>query len=336
MPTSPSLAGSSSSGSINDGEDTVIPQNYCSKSEDELESTCATAQTCNDGDGGCPSGSFCFGNYSCLNHSSSAVPVTTLQPTTNPTVSTIAQSKPTVDVQNYCAQSAAELETSCAWAKTCNGGDGPCPSGSFCFPNAICEARQQIDSGSPTLMSTPGGHNSIDHDAAAIITDDPACDYLCLQPIDFSDCDRVFSDILPCAEFPSQVEVDEFCTGTGRCGTNLALNNCPDNKDVYVRLDSTKCVEHGLVYGSGVVPPSPRIGLEGDETDAVEASTNSSLGDNLEYGTFNGNISNSDELTGWWLKESNSARRAGGRCITQLISIALVLGLMISPFPLSW
>jgi len=355
--TSPTYRPTSKPTPPNNDGDTVIPQNYCSKSEDELQSTCSMSQTCNDGDGPCPSGSFCFGNYSCSSNQSSSS-VATLKPTKKPTVSAISQSKPNVDAQNYCAQSAAQLETTCAWATTCNGGDGPCPSGTFCFPNIICEARQ-VDSEpwSPTLSPTSmptlsGGHNSIDHDAAAATTTaDPACDELCLQPIDLSDCNYLMSiesmDILPCTGFPSQVDIDDFCTGTGQCGTNLGLNNCPDDKDVYVRLDSSKCVEHGLVDGSGVVPPLriegdedsphiPGIGVEGNETAAREASTNSSLGNSPAYGRFNGNYTNSDDLTGWWLKENNSARSAGDGWIVQLLLIASALGLMISYSPLSW
>jgi len=364
-----SSSGGSISGDTSDGHGSVNPQNYCSKSEAELELGCATAQTCNDNDGPCPSGSFCFGNYSCSSNQSYSSGSTTnpslkpttkpsLKPTTKPTpnialkptsskdlyvslISTTAQSKPQVDTQHYCAKSAAELERTCASASTCNEGDGPCQSGSFCFPNVLCEASSEAEPPALTPIS-PVGHNIIDHDTTAAFTGDPECDYLCLQPIAAADCEHVLynMDILPCTGSSSEVNFDTLCTGTGRCGTNLGLNNCPDrpdSKNIYVRLDSLKCEEHGFAYGSGVIdddnidspPHIPNIGLESDETDTREALPNSSLGDDVEYGTFSGNSSNSTGLTGWWKKEPSAAKRACGGWIIRLFPLATMgLGIL--------
>jgi len=365
----------------NENTAVAIPQNYCAKSEDELQSTCATAQTCNDGDGPCPPGFFCFGNYSCSNQSAATVssPVTATLTTTKPTSRpiSIALNKPAGNngniadannqssvKQNYCAQGTEQLETTCAWAPTCNEGDGPCPADTFCFPNVMCESRTQAaestqkdDSGKqpppPTSMPTPD-ENILDDVAAAATTtsSDPACNDLCLQPIDLADCDYVLSiemDILPCTSGNGLVEIGNLCTGTGRCGTDLEWNNCPSNndQDIYLRVDSSKCVEYGLVGGSGVIHtartnegegntdnnegapddidhlndsfdmPNIPIGFEdNNETATREASTKSSSpsGNNQEDdlwgdGSFpdNGSDNENSDLTGWWLKEYNSA-----------------------------
>lgn len=267
--------------------------------------------------------------------------------------------------QNYCAQSMEELTTSCTSVPTCNPGDAPCPKKTFCFPNVVCESPIQLAETSqhnayekvqpPTAMPTPLEQNNFVHDVHSA-TNDPACDYLCLQSVDPSDCDALLenvalysdtmdNDILPCTGFPSQLNVGDICTATGRCGTELELNNCiqrraNNNKqgnDIYVRVESSRCVEFGFSSGSGVIltseagnggdseggrtftgdgfvtniqpdnmQPNPNVGF-GENTDtAREASWEAWGGEE----SLDDNGGDGDSLTGWWREENTYSSAA--------------------------
>jgi len=316
----------------------VLPQNYCAQSKDALRSSCANAQTCNDGDGPCPSGSFCFGNYLCESNASPNKPTVDAS---NANAGTVAA--------NYCAQSAQQLAPTCAWAPTCNDGDGPCPPDTFCYSNVVCESRMQsafeVTPKPPAAMPTPPEIHD-DEDAATAASSDPECENLCLWRIDSIQCDYVLSveiDILPCT---TSVKVGDLCTGTGRCGTDPELNNCRTNendRDFYIHLGAAECIQFGLGGGGGVISTTEKvenengggnfngdagihlqlsndtsIGLEDSET-ARDVSTNSALasGNNEkdfeweDWPSDNVKDDNGDQerggLTGWWLKENSSS-----------------------------
>jgi hypothetical protein len=136
-----------------------IIQNYCATSLDDLAVTCATAVTCNDGEPDCPEGTYCWGDRMCgdaeavddgdaelsLAPSSSLTTQAPVQASVQAhVIISLSPIAPSSIVQNvteeqtqpteqlYCAATIAELEISCATAQSCT--DGPCPSGSFCFP----------------------------------------------------------------------------------------------------------------------------------------------------------------------------------------------------------
>ena len=103
----------------------------------------AGAVTCNEGDGPCPSGSFCWGNVECQ-VAMDAMPnwlVATSDPTESPTKSPMeSPASPADSPQNYCGTNLAQIEEQCASGsiETCNGNDEPCPSGTFCFGQIMC------------------------------------------------------------------------------------------------------------------------------------------------------------------------------------------------------
>jgi len=103
----------------------VVPsQNYCAGSLASAKEECAsgTLTTCNEGDTTiiCPVGTACWRDVEC-SVASSALP---------------APSPP----QNYCGTSRASIEATCASdaVPTCNDGDAPCATGTFCWGAVAC------------------------------------------------------------------------------------------------------------------------------------------------------------------------------------------------------
>lgn len=144
----------------NKNDEKIITQNYCGTSENQMKVTCSAAPTCNDDDGPCPKGMFCFGNHVCdaslAGENSMQGPTATqiYPPTDQPSMTplTVEVNGVMITMQNYCSQSSEMLASTCAWAPTCNGGDMPCPKDTFCFPNVLCESKANIGSPSiPTL-----------------------------------------------------------------------------------------------------------------------------------------------------------------------------------------
>jgi hypothetical protein len=87
------------------------------------------------------------------------------------------------------------------------------------------------------------------------IQDPFECSGLCLMPIDSPDCDYIQNLGLKIGGCSRHVVHGEFCTATGRCGTDLDLNNCHD-QDLYLRVESSMCDDAGLVGGEGVIHPA--------------------------------------------------------------------------------
>lgn len=129
------------------------PQNYCGTSLASIKETCDSGNvlTCNDDDGPCPTGTFCWGNVECYDTAASssdeedAVPGPTQDPTAMPTP---------LPAQNYCGLSTSHIRSECASGdppKTCNDGDWECPLGSYCFVSAECE----LPEGTPVPTPAP-------------------------------------------------------------------------------------------------------------------------------------------------------------------------------------
>lgn len=223
-------------------------QSFCAESEDLVQSTCATGFTCNEGPHTCPFGTSCFTDVVCEalqnNGDSSALP--SLNTGTSTPAARIGESPQTTEFTgNYCAESEDTLQSTCEEALVCNDGFGTCPFGTFCFTNVVCKALQ-VTNNESAAISQPS-------------SDEEGCDNLCLKPIDAGDCDYILSmglDILPCTgvttEFEQETSMDQVCSGTGRCGTSLDLNNCDTNEDLYMRVDASSCIEAG-VGKSGVI-----------------------------------------------------------------------------------
>ena len=148
-----------------------IQQNYCAKSLNDLQATCATAVTCNEGEPDCPSGTYCWGDRLCgevplYDDNSEPTPVPSLiietqspsvafVDTGSPSEALVFTSSPVVHVVDsrapvsltreglYCASTMDELKKSCSTAQECSS--GPCPSGTFCFPfTCSSESTQQL------------------------------------------------------------------------------------------------------------------------------------------------------------------------------------------------
>jgi hypothetical protein len=345
----------------------VSPQNYCTTSILEIQSTCATAQTCNDGEPLCPFGMFCMTNYLCSSDDEK-------DEATPPTIpSNENQGNGKAVAQNYCAQWEEELVDICTWTYTCNEGDPPCPTDTYCFENYICEGRADGETETLSFAPTTPAVDVTDIDISTT-QQTLDCSELCLQAIGPSDCKDVQSsvvinmnNILPCTDFT--VSVGHLCKGTGECGTDTELNNCGDGHDIYFRLESSKCIEHGLSVGYGVIPP-PDIKelVETEEIDdppddivledkATSTSTHApplqdkdiaivdeSISDkstnsdydwdnwpprDSELDSFNDNAEN-DGLGSWWLMKENHARRgAPGSWIKNMIA-TLLTGVVLS------
>ena len=272
----------------------IPPQNYCAAGDDDLETMCVRAPTCNDGDGPCPPGSFCFGGVSCPDRSEAvAVPRPSSRPISLTEVSHSLQ-KPNSDndsvMASYCAPSAGRLPTVCGFAPTCNKGDGPCPAGTFCFPNVRCESsatqlptERASQRSTPTPSSEPV-QNMVSNAVVAPTTtavDGRACNGLCLQPVDFSDNDNELKSridtIQPCmGTLP--VQIGQLCIGTGKCGAVIKSNNFHHpikDQGVYLQLDPAKCEEHGFLEESGVIPLTNTKGEEKGEKENQNPSEES-------------------------------------------------------------
>ena len=163
----------SNSGIDQDNDSAVTPQNYCATSQDQLPLICTTAPTCNDGDEPCPSGTFCYGDHICSDISSS-IP-TSIAPTASN--SGIGQDYDSaVTPQNYCATSQDELLLACTTAPTCNDGDEPCPSGTFCYGDHVCDESTAIESfasAPPTtsrLTSEPSSTSTLESSSSSPTT----------------------------------------------------------------------------------------------------------------------------------------------------------------------
>jgi len=342
------------------------PQNYCTTSVLEIQSTCTTAQTCNDGEPLCPFGMFCMKNYLCSSDDE--------EEATPPTIpSDEKQGNGKAVPQNYCAQWEEELLDICTWTYTCNEEDPPCPTDTYCFENYVCEGRADIEADAPlsSKPTTPAIDDVIEVDAST-----PQhtldCSELCLQAIGPSDCKNVQSSVVikmekipPCTE--SAVSVGHLCKGTGECDTDTELNNCGDGHDIYFRLESSKCIEHGLGVGYGVIPP-PETKEEGkteeqdnppndvvledkttststqapplqddetaidDENVSDNSATNSDWDNwptDSELESYNDNTEN-DGLGSWWLIKENRARRGAPGSWKKNLIATLLTGLFLS------
>lgn len=254
--------------------------NYCAKSQDEVLSSCSyTLQTCNDLMMMCPVGTFCFYNILCPDPNPSAIltssenqpnattsELRTTSPTPQPSFFPVTNS-PTQQLQNYCAGSSLELLSKCNTAPRCNEGDDPCPVNTMCFKDIICDVIQDetMQGNQPTSAPT---YVTSDHvtfhptlsqvHLNSMLPENPfECTGLCLMPIDSSDCGYILSlglNIPPCNRI--EVQNGDACLATGRCETDLELNNCVNDQDIYIRVESSMCIDAGLLDGNGVISPS--------------------------------------------------------------------------------
>ena len=105
--------------------------------------------------------------------SSSASP-TTIRPTSQPISPTPSPSFSTGgvegNIQNYCAKSKQDLVYTCASAPTCNAGNQPCPAGTYCFGNHVCQAETISLSHASMPNLTPAPVPIIDNYEAAVMT----------------------------------------------------------------------------------------------------------------------------------------------------------------------
>lgn len=379
---------STSTGSDEIISTTPIAQKKCASSLNQLLLTCDTAPTCSDS--ACPGEMFCFSELICAEvssgESSTSAPGSSSPSTIAPSNDSSSSISPSISLssipcgspQNYCATSREELQSSCATAQTCN--DGPCPAGLFCFPEVICECDQDTQSSLtfdftlPTKMPTPatatdmGG--TIDQTTVTPETTTDPCNNLCLQPVDPADCDYAlsFPNIMPCTGFPSLVQVGDLCTGTGVCGTSLELNTCSISLDFYWRLEPYRCIEHGLMNGTGVIvtgsgadgfnsnptsttesdagemnpiptfnfsqtnfsppPSSSDRGTDGmHETEPFNFSqSNFTNHGQSNHGALKGSSENSTSgFTGWWLKDTSCSARLD---MCGWMSLSFSLGLL--------
>ena len=229
--------------------------NYCAKSQAEVLEQCSyTLETCNDLMMICPVGTFCFYNIMCPDPTtSSPTRKPSLRPRTNSPTQQLLQQ------QNYCAISSFELLSNCNTATTCNEGDDPCPANTMCFKEIICDAiqdeptkgNQATKPTSSDVISNPTLNPAL---TVSMLPENPfECTGLCLMPIDSTDCEYILDvglNMSPCNRL--EVQNGDVCLATGRCGTNLELNNCHD-QDIYIRVESSMCRDAGLLDGNGVI-----------------------------------------------------------------------------------
>ena len=129
------------------------------------------------------------------------------------------------------------------------------------------------------------------------------------------------------------------CIGDGLCGTRWNLNNC-GSRDVYIRLDSSNCIEKGL-GSSGVIQASPAVGNSGidieqsndgfgtsmkiDFSDVDKSKQNDSSGVNWDLGYTSTMDEDDDPFQhGWWTVQVSSeigTARAGLANIFLTLSI---------------
>ena len=366
------------------------PNNYCGKSQDHVLSSCSySLQTCNDGNSMCPVGTYCFGGIICPDpslESATNIPNTAISsspPTSHPTRLTPPPSS-SMDTsngndaavrQNYCAQNMEMIQMTCARAPPCDE-NNPCPSGTQCFEDVICEAIQNVENqnnaqeGSgettfvpapmqlPTSPPTPNPVNSMPIESGGL-----DCNELCIMPIDSTDCGYALSvgldNILPCGAKPLDlgvyVGIGDVCTGSGECGTDLELNNCPNNQDIYVRVDTVLCSDFGIGNG-GILLPQPSPGDGGDDFNSTDAAGNSAMetvNDNQavvdtsnetlskpddsnisweELPPVNNGNNSSDNLQGWWLQEKSGAAYGWKKQWQHAFVVQIIALTIISPW----
>ena len=124
--------------------------NYCASSLSQVLSTCSRSlYLCNDRDTMSGVGTFCFENIVCSDVAvtkaqvtADLAPIPTPSPTPKPVPSSnnnIGSSKVNSAVaQNYYPSSVDLLPSTCSTAPTCNDNDGPCPLGTYCSGNHVC------------------------------------------------------------------------------------------------------------------------------------------------------------------------------------------------------
>ena len=173
------------------------------------------------------------------------------------------------------------------------------------------------------------------------------------------------NNILPCTG--STVSVGHLCKGTGECDTDTELNNCGDDHDIYFRLESSKCIEHGLGVGYGVIPPpetkeevkteldeppndvvledkttstsTQAPALQDDETAIDDESIPDNTSTNSDYDwdnwptdseleTYNDNTDN-DGLGSWWLMKENHATRGAPGSWKKTMITTLLTGVVL-------
>ena len=100
----------------------------CAASYGELVNKCWSAMECNNTDA-CPQNETCFEDVDCATTSYSI----TVSPTI-PAASALTQ--------NYCVEDESKLQSDCGIAPTCNDGDAPCPLGTICFGDHLCEIEK--------------------------------------------------------------------------------------------------------------------------------------------------------------------------------------------------
>ena len=314
-------------------------RSYCAQNSALVQTTCATAFTCDSGPHTCPFGTSCFSNVVCEdieNQNDS----TKLDIEISATIDPIIENNGSDDVVgNYCAESEETIQSTCKEALPCNGGFGTCPFGTFCFSNVVCKALQ-------VQNKEPNSGQS----------EDDECKDLCLIPIVSEDCEYILSmglNILPCTGISTQFEqetgIDAICSGTGKCGTSLDLNNCDINKDLYMRVDASTCLEAGLGPSSVLLsdssetttPASPSR-LESTEAptdlEISEATTENSsqletqphnpLDDPIVYSwedpAKNITRENQAEIDSWWImEEANAASPRIGVVIYAFVGLTL-------------
>ena len=312
-------------------------RSYCAENSGLVQTTCATAFTCDSGPHTCPFGTSCFSNVVCeaLENQNDPTELDIETPTT------IIENIDSNDVVgNYCAESEETLQSTCEEALACNDGFGTCPFGTFCFSNVVCDALQ--------VQNKESNENKGP-------SEDDECIDLCLIPIVSGDCDYILSiglNILPCTGVSTPVEqetaMDAICSGTGKCGTSLDLNNCDVNKDLYMRVDTSTCLEAGL-GSSGVVlsdsgettTPASTVGPESTETpkdaEIPEAATvnnpqlqkqpHNPMDEPIVYSwedpAKNTTTENQAEIDSWWIMEEANA--ASPRiCVVFYLFVSLI------------
>lgn len=180
----------------------------CAIDYGDLIENCWTAMECNNTHP-CGQNLTCFEDIDCVmtNYSISESP--TISPMPSSVVALVNGSLSLK--QNYCASSEADLYANCTDAPTCNDGDSPCPSGTFCFGEHIC-----IDAGH-TMSPTPSSNESW----APISTNQPPSS-------------RPSSDPL----IPTPTEPDLFCASSmddlhASCASAQSCNDGPCPAGLY-------------------------------------------------------------------------------------------------------
>jgi len=193
--------------------------------------------------------------------------------------------------------------------------DSECDEGETCYGYTSCEGAEAPLSPSTAVdmikdmikqPTNPPSKQPVQTQTPPPIeeTDDAytlECSQLCLQAISTFDCQYLPpTELSPCTgPDSSSVKVGDLCIGTGECDTDMGLNNCANDHDIYFKLQPYKCFEHGFVFGYGVLPPpddNKKTNEEVVETDEEVASDND-LGNPLSFISLTQNSSLRDEET---------------------------------------